>query len=273
MLNLPVSLISEKKREMNQDSLFHDDDLGLYIVADGMGGHQGGEVASLLAVETIVKHFEQKDLEKTDDDRQGQYDAFLSKQADQLVSSIHRANEEVFKKACEDPGLKGMGTTVSGLYLTPETVIVANVGDSPVYLIRDHTIETLSVSHSLVSEKDKEKSSFAQVRHMLTRSVGVAQTVKVDSCEIQSFENDCFVLCSDGLCNLVKKDEIKKIVGRETPASACRLLVDLANERGGDDNITIIIVKIGSGGHNKKKDRGLISKLTHLLGINKKVKH
>ncbi len=246
---------------MNQDTHYCNDDLGIYIVADGMGGQQGGEIASRLAVETMIKYFNPSISEKQTCDIESKFDHSISEQANLLVSSIFFANTAIFQKALEESQLHGMGSTISAVYLTGETVIVANVGDSPVYLIRDDEIQPLFVSHSMESEFEIDHIFFKQAKHMLTRAVGVETDVRVDSCEIHCFENDLIILCSDGLSNLVAKEKIKEIVEKENPDSACRTLVELANEHGGSDNITIIIVKVHSFKH--KKIKGWIQKMFH----------
>ncbi len=154
MIDIESSGITDigRRREQNEDSLFCDDGMGLYVVADGMGGHKAGEVASKLVVETIRDYLEQN---QTDPPPENLVDADekLSKKAQRLLAGIHLSNRVVHQTALSNEDYKGMGSTVSAIYFTEKTFIVANVGDSLVYLIRDGGIELLSVPHTLVAEQ------------------------------------------------------------------------------------------------------------------------
>ncbi|MEI6128154.1 MAG: protein phosphatase 2C domain-containing protein, partial [Pseudomonadota bacterium] len=136
-----------KKREGNEDAYFLDDTHRLYVVADGMGGHQAGEVASAIVVETIKKFMENEEEHTITD-----FDAMLSSHANQLVACLRAANREVYLKAHESEECRGMGSTLAAVYYTDATFIAANVGDSPIYLVRDGNIEQLSVSHTVAAE-------------------------------------------------------------------------------------------------------------------------
>lgn len=237
-----------KKRKNNEDSLFLSDKQKLYVVADGMGGHQAGEVASSLVVETLweyMKRFaEGEDVEELE-----AYDDALSLEANRLLSGIRLANQSVYQAAQSKPAYKGMGSTVSSAYFTKNTLITANVGDSPIYLIHNGKIEMLSVPHTVMAEQEamdpeNAKQLGQEFRHMLTRAMGVRESVDADISEIQCFKGDRLVICSDGLSEKVTKDEIHEIVKKERSDKACRKLVDLANERGGDDNITVIVLRV-----------------------------
>ena len=225
-----------RKRKNNEDCLFLDDDQRLYVVADGMGGHQAGEVASKLVVETIqnyMRRFREKE----------------GGEADRLLSSIHLANQAVFQASRNKNSCQGMGSTVSAVYFTDNTLIAANVGDSPIYLVRDKSIKLLSVIHNLLAEQtaiDPEGAKYlsSMLKHILTRAMGIEKTVKPDICEIQCFKDDILVISSDGLSDKVSPEEILTVVKKERPDKACDTLVNLANQYGGDDNITIIILKV-----------------------------
>ena len=159
-----------------------------------------------------------------------------------------------------------MGTTVSAVYFTDETLMAANVGDSPIYLVHDGSIELLSVPHTVMAEQAALDPNGAQrlgrqFRHMLTRAIGIEETVKPDICEIQCLRGDILVISSDGLSDKVSSEEILTVVNKEQPHTACRLLVDLANERGGDDNVTIIVLKIKKVRHGRGGIMGLISRI------------
>ncbi len=254
-----------RKRKGNEDALLLDDDLRLYVVADGMGGHQAGEVASSLVVETIrdyMKRFkEDGDMEALAD-----YHEIFSKEANRLLSCIHMANQGVHQASYSKEMYRGMGSTVSAVYFSHETLMAANVGDSPIYLVHDGSIDLLSVPHTVMAEQtalDPEgaKRLGGQFRHMLTRAMGIEETVEADICEIECFRGDILVISSDGLSDKVSPEEILGVVNKERPDRACRLLVDLANERGGDDNVTIIVLKIQKVRHEKGGIIGLISRI------------
>ncbi|MCP4690768.1 MAG: serine/threonine-protein phosphatase [Desulfobacterales bacterium] len=238
-----------KKRKGNEDALFLDDDLKLYIVADGMGGHLAGEVASAMVVKTIRDHMRRLDAEG---EKPARRDPGLSKEANRLVSGIHRSNQKVFEASLEDPGRHGMGSTISTLYFTDETLIAANVGDSPIYLIHDGAIELLSVPHTVMAEhaaldpEGRITPPEMMYQHMLTRAMGIQETVEVDVSEIRCRENDIVVIGSDGLSDKVSPGEILEIANDEDPGKACTSLVALANERGGEDNITVIVARVAA---------------------------
>ncbi len=237
-----------KKRQGNEDALFLEDSLGLYVVADGMGGHLAGEVASRLVVETIRDYI--KSYKKNADDENHIYcDETLSKEANRLLSGIHLSNKVVHEAARGNSSYRGMGSTVSVVYFTDCTLIAANVGDSPIYLIRDGQIKLLSVPHTVVAEQAALNPETAdklgiEFRHVLTRAMGTDETVRADIYEIQCFKNDILVISSDGLSDKASPEEIQKLVNSNGSDAACRRLVDLANERGGDDNITAIVLKV-----------------------------
>lgn len=237
-----------KKRKGNEDSFFIDDDLGLFVVADGMGGHLAGEVASRLAVETIHDYMQRfkngGEVEELDDG----YKAF-SKESNRILSSISLANQGIYGVSRNKEAYRGMGCTLSAVYSADNSIIAANVGDSPIYLVHEGSIELISVLHTVRAEQrllDPEGAEKLgkQFDHMLTRALGTEEEVEADSCEIQVFKNDILVISSDGLTDKVSQEEIFDVVVRERPDKACRTLVNMANERGGDDNITVIVLKV-----------------------------
>jgi len=237
-----------KKRKNNEDYLFLDDDQKLYVVADGIGGHQAGEVASKLVVETIrdyMKQFkdggEAEELDSSDET--------LSREANRLLAGINMANNVVYNVSHTKNTYSGMGSTVSAVYFTDKTLIYANVGDSPIYLVRNGNIELLSTTHNQFSEMMALDPAMAmhispEFKHILTRAIGTQKSVKTDICEIRYFKEDILVISSDGLSNKISQEEILDVVNKERPDKACRSLVDLANKRGGDDNITVIILNL-----------------------------
>jgi protein phosphatase len=237
-----------RRRKGNEDSLLVDDDIGLYVVADGMGGHQAGEVASRVVVDVLRDYMKISHSEKDEQDLAG-IDETLSEAANRIISGILLANRTVYQLSLSNEAYQGMGSTVSVVYFTENTLVAANVGDSPIYLIRDDTIEDLYVPHTMAAEHAAmapkgSKPLGKQYRHMLTRAMGVQEAVTPDSSEIQVFKDDILVISSDGLSDKVSPEEILDIVDKQHPDNVCRVLVDLANERGGEDNITIIVLNI-----------------------------
>jgi len=237
-----------KKRKGNEDAFFISHHMGLFIVADGMGGHRAGDVASGLVVDSIRDYIkrsvEKKDLEETVD-----IDESLSDDANRMQAGIAFSNRIVYHLSHNKRSYLGMGSTVSSIYFTDHSVIAANVGDSPIYLIHNGHIELLSVPHTVIAEQalfdplavEKLGEGF---KHMLTRAVGTEQRVSADIYEVPIFKNDVLIISSDGLSNKVPPEEILEVVKKSRVDEACQELVDLANERGGDDNITVVIVKI-----------------------------
>ena len=237
-----------KKRERNEDSLFYDDKMGLYVVADGMGGHLAGEVASRLVVETM-RDYLRKFKEDGQPDESNYVDDSISKEANRLLSSIRLSNQVVHEASLQDESQRGMGSTVSAVYFTENSFIIANVGDSPIYLIRNGSIELLSVLHTVFAEQTARDPEYADLignefKHVLTRAMGVDETVQAHIHETSCQKNDILVISSDGLTDKASPEEIRQVVNQSDSDKACRELVDLANQRGGDDNITAIILKV-----------------------------
>lgn len=227
-----------RKRTHNEDSFCAVKDIGLFIVADGMGGHAAGEVASQTTVEVI---------------KMGLTD-WLKKEAPSseiFIKAIKLANKAVFEMAEKTVGMKGMGTTVTGILIGNSNIIVANVGDSRVYRIRNNSIEQLSNDHSmvgmqlsigLITAAEAKKSKY---KNIITRAIGTADTVEVDIKNENIMKNDLMLICSDGLSSIVDDHDILDTVVRysNNVDTAVDKLIELANFNGGDDNITIILVK------------------------------
>ncbi len=254
------------KRTGNEDSLLVDDRMGLYIVADGMGGHQAGEVASRVVVETMKSYMERfadgSEVEELEDE-----DLDLTQEANRLLASIRLANSSVYSISQSKESCRGMGSTVSAVWFTGDSFVAANVGDSPIYLIQGESIEMLSVPHTVIAEQAAMGNGDAvkideKFRHMLTRGMGVLDTVDADICENQCFKGNTFVICSDGLSDKLSPPEILAVVKDEKPDKACARLVDMAKERGGDDNITVIVIRV----KNVRRDSGFLSTLFKKLG-------
>jgi len=228
-------------RSINQDSFLAVPEANLYGVADGIGGNQGGEVASALAVEVIAQHAEVGTL-------------------DALVDRVRVANRRIFEQAGADPRLLGMGTTFVGLQLVTgadggDEIGWVNVGDSRLYLLRDDDIIQLSQDHSLVEELVRdgqitpEEARVHPQRNIITRSLGVDIDVRADVGTVTPFTGDRFLMCSDGLSNEVSSDQMASVLRRlADPDEAAAELVRLANEHGGRDNITVVIVDVTNDG-------------------------
>jgi protein phosphatase len=246
------------KRERNEDSLATDNSIGLYIVADGMGGHQAGEVASKIAVEIIKENVNHWITTDSPEDEVFDFpDSTLSKRGNYISSSIKLANRVIYELSKENAKYKGMGTTIVVLSIMPYTTIASNVGDSRIYLIRGDTIELLSKEHNMVTEQlemgliSKEEAEVSPLRHVLTRNLGSSDTVDVDTFEIEPMNNDRFLLCTDGLTDLVSDDEILRIIKNgNNPQHLCQQLVFEANKKGGHDNITVSLIFV-----NKQDDK------------------
>ena len=241
-----------RMRNINQDSYVLLPDRGLYIVADGMGGHQGGEVASRLAIETIQI-------------------AYQDPTADSLAEALAVANERIHIQAADDPNLHGMGTTVVAAALLreepdpdesdhddgerPQHVLIANVGDSRAYLFRGGELEQLTDDHSLVADLVREgritpeEAEVHPQRNIVTRVLGVYDHVDVDLWPVDPARGDRILLCSDGLFNEVGEDQMSAVLRRlDDPQEAAAELVRLANDGGGRDNITVIVLDVVDDG-------------------------
>jgi serine/threonine protein phosphatase PrpC len=237
-----------RKRNHNEDSYLIDEELQLFVVADGMGGHAGGGTASRIAVETIARELR---LAKESSENPFRVHAALqdSPLPEAIRNSVESACLAIFSAAQEDPQLTGMGTTVIALLVKGDQAFFAHVGDSRAYLIRGELIQQISEDHSLVNEQIKagmitpEEAKHSRYKNIITRSVGFEEEVQVDVMGLTLETGDTFVLCSDGLANMVDDEELRKVVDRTPLDCAAQKLVEMANERGGDDNITVILVR------------------------------
>jgi protein phosphatase len=229
-----------QKRETNEDRILIEGTTGLFLVADGMGGHQAGEIASSLVVESIREFIAQPAATRpvATPSNPG-----LSAEAALLRESIHWSNQVVHRKASSSAALRGMGSTVAAIYFSRDTLIAANVGDSPIYLVRNGKIDLLSVPHTLEADLPPGPMSLLS-RHVLTRAIGPRVEVQADLCELNCYKEDILVICSDGLSTKVAPAEILSIVTSRPTRNACRTLVDLANQRGGDDNISAVVLRV-----------------------------
>lgn len=223
-----------KKRSNNQDSFLVAPQLSLFAVADGMGGHSGGEVASSLAVKTLEKVFQEPSPTAVER---------------RLVEAAHLANQVIYEHAHKEPGLKGMGTTLTAAALEWPWLYVAQVGDSRCYLYRDQELYQITEDHSQYYEllragMIQEIEDFGVQKNVITRSVGYERHVEVDLYSRKVERGDRYLLCSDGLTGMVTHDQITQVLQNFDPAQATQNLVDLANLKGGEDNISVIVFDV-----------------------------
>ena len=262
-----------RKRQGNEDSFCVEPELGLYVVADGMGGHAAGEVASRLGVETI-REWMAKYLGGADVALVGPPMATCSRQANFLLSSIRLANRVIFDAAQGRREYAGMGTTVVSVLAVDDHVALAHVGDSRIYRIREDGITQLSRDHSLVQQQvengiiSPEEAHASQYRHLITRALGLKESVEVDLVEQPALPGDLLLLCSDGLSDLLEDEEMLAIVQEQGGdlEKACQCLVDRANYKGGDDNITALLIQARPGHGSRSQSQGMLGRLKDMFG-------
>ncbi|HEY7437902.1 MAG TPA: Stp1/IreP family PP2C-type Ser/Thr phosphatase [Acidimicrobiia bacterium] len=221
-------------RAVNEDGYIVDRRLQLFAVADGMGGHRAGDIASATALEALR--------------------AEIAGGA-QLERAIGAANLAVFEKSSSDDSMQGMGTTVTAAMPGTASLNIGHVGDSRAYLLRDGDFSRITTDHSLVEELvqdgslTEEQAAIHPQRSIVTRALGVDRAVEVDLYSIQLRDHDRVLLCSDGLTTMLRNDDIASVLRREQdPTKAANALVDAANEAGGEDNITTIVIDVHDDG-------------------------
>ncbi len=238
-----------RKRKSNEDSYHIDSERGLFIVADGMGGHVAGEVASRLAVDTI-QEFLRISAADSEITWPFEFDESLSAGGNRIQAAIRLANREIVRHMQAQEDTRGMGTTVVTAVVVDDACFIGHVGDSRAYLIRGGEIRQLTRDHTFVNEQvEKGFMSRAEAerhpaRNILTRAVGSTEELHVDLSETRLAPGDRILLCSDGLSSMVEDPAILKAV-EEHPdlEEACRALVGLANENGGWDNVTAVLIQ------------------------------
>jgi PPM family protein phosphatase len=240
-----------RKRDHNEDSFLINAELGLFAVADGMGGHAGGDRASRLAVEIIEREVRDNMSGGTGTVPIGP-STTEAPPARELRSAALTAGRTIFDLAEGNPQLSGMGTTLTALLLKSGRAYLAHVGDSRAYLYRDNRIEQLTEDHSWIEEQVKAgfmtpaEARESSLKHIITRSVGFERDVEVDLLAMPILMGDCFLLCSDGLSNTASIEDLRRALGQGYYSDVPKLLVDSANERGGDDNITVVLVYVAN---------------------------
>ena len=227
------------KRKMNQDFVYASDQpvgnlSNLFIVADGMGGHNAGDLASRYTVETMVDYIEGAEEKRP---------------IPLLEGAVEAANRKVMEKAMTDKSLEGMGTTVVAATVRDDCLNVANVGDSRLYIL-DDSIHQITRDHSLVEEMvragqlNREEARNHPEKNIITRAVGVKNKIRIDFFDVGLYPGDKFLLCTDGLTNMVEDEDIYALVRKEASLeTAARRLVAAANRNGGKDNISVVLVE------------------------------
>ncbi len=240
-----------RKRELNEDSFAVLEEEGVFLVADGMGGHNAGEIASAIAIETIVNFFK---ASADDEDMTWPYklDPSMSLEANKLNVGIKFANRRIFRTASSNAAYAGMGTTIVAMLIDflKDNLYVAHVGDSRCYLFEDSKLTQVTEDHSLVNEYVKagqltpEQAKSFPHKNVIMRALGMKENVLVDIQQVPLRPNQFYLCCSDGLSDMVDDSDIESILKKggtiEEMASA---LVDRANSNGGKDNITVTLLK------------------------------
>lgn len=236
-------------RKENEDAFIADPEQGIFIVCDGMGGHAAGEVASRTAVEVLAAELRQVmhvirelDAKNKPSDRQ--------QVCELLDAAVQHACKRIYQISTDNPDYRGMGTTLTCLVVAGAMGYIAHVGDSRIYLVRGGRVYQLTEDHTVVAEQLKrglvtpEEAKDAPYRSVLTRAVGIQEYVHVDTLPFEILPADYFVLCSDGLSNYVKGEELLAFLTNFQANEVPEKLVDTANERGGRDNITCVLVDV-----------------------------
>ncbi len=231
------------KREINQDAILVDHDKNLFIVADGMGGHKGGEVASALAVETVQEIISRRMAESKLSPRKALADAYR-----EASSRIH------YKSTFEQPELMGMGTTMVLFWAVQNRIFIGNVGDSRAYLYVAPHLWQLTEDHSLINEQvragviSEDEAPHVVGRNVITRSVGFERDVMVDVLEREPRPNELYLLCSDGLSSMVSPEKLVEIFQHTSPDELVTKCIKEAKAAGGDDNISAMVIRPKVGG-------------------------
>jgi len=238
------------KRTHNEDYFSLIEDEQLFLVADGMGGHASGEVASKMAAETIGEFYQRT---REDEDATWPYkmDRSLSYVENRLVCAVKLANLRIFETSCRDIRYKGMGTTIVSCQVCGDKAYVGHVGDSRVYRIRGNQITQITRDHSLLEDYKEAKPDMTEEeernfphKNVITRALGMRETVQVDIKAHQIQSGDLFILCSDGLSGMVTDDQILYIASNaKSLERAVAELVDAANRAGGNDNVTTLLLQ------------------------------
>jgi len=238
-----------KKRANNEDAYLVNDGLGLFAVADGVGGGEAGEVASRIAVDTIAGAMPDllgdKDRTPPAEVRSGDVPELAA-----FRHAVTLANRNIREEAGKDPSRTGMGTTLTALLLARKRAFLVHIGDSRAYRLRGGTLAQLTNDHSVVAEQVRSglltpaQARTSPYRHMITQALGIDREAAPDLMEHSVQRDDTFLLCSDGLTEMVGDRDISRILAGSAPRDAARKLIEAANEQGGVDNITVVVVQV-----------------------------
>lgn len=242
-MNIGVKTDTGRIRENNQDAYYipSEGQGPLYIIADGMGGHKAGEIASELAIDLISQDFNEYFHEES----------FTEEEIKEFIeASINKANKEIYNKSLEEESYSGMGTTVTLAYIYNDNLYIGHVGDSRAYAIQKGVIRQITEDHSLVEELikngsiSKEEAKHHPQRNIITRAVGTSENIEIDIIVLPIKMVEIFLLCTDGLTSMLDDEEIQEVLTNSQDMQlACEKLVKLSNNRGGYDNITVLAIK------------------------------
>ena len=258
-----------KVREHNEDTIAFDPDIGLMVLADGMGGYNAGEVASGIAVKTIV-NLVRESLER-EDLRAQDRDTGLSRPSIILRDAIHRANKIIYQTARTQPQCEGMGTTVVCALFYDNKIAIAHVGDSRLYRLRNDKFEQVTMDHSLLQELvdrgfySAEEAQRAANKNYVTRALGVEPNVEVEVQEVPVHKGDFYVVCSDGLSDMVEDDDIHLTINTFSANldTVAKQLIQLTNDNGGRDNVSVLMAHVVD---SFPADKGILDKILGWLG-------
>jgi PPM family protein phosphatase len=263
------------QREHNEDCYAVLGEYDLFLVADGMGGHQAGDVASKLATDAVASFF--RSTAQDDVTWPYQFDANLTEEENRLLTGIRIANRRVFEHSLRARGCQGMGTTLVGALFSRKRgrVYVGHVGDSRCYRIRKGKIEQLTRDHSLLSDyllampHMTEEQQAEVPKNVITRALGIQDQVMVDLVSDDAHVGDVYLLCSDGLSGMLSDEQILEVMLTDDDVSdTCRQLIKKANESGGEDNITAVVIRVEESPVSEDEDEEIVrSALTPPLGL------
>ncbi|NVB43277.1 serine/threonine-protein phosphatase [Pseudenhygromyxa sp. WMMC2535] len=246
-------------RSHNEDSHLVNDEIGLYLVADGMGGHAGGAHASRTCVEVVGKVVE-RGLQGLSGMPREIAAAAVN---DLLGAAASEASARIYDQAQREPSLHGMGTTLTGMLFHEDRAHIVHIGDSRCYMFRSGTARQLTNDHSWLNEQvqagllTEEEAAASDLKHIITRSVGFEREVQADLLTVNVSPGDAFLLCSDGMCNYIELDELAHLARQNFQADLPRVCTEVALERGGEDNITVVVIGASNGPDRRRGPRPL----------------
>jgi len=236
-------------RKNNEDNFGYDNRVGIFVVCDGMGGQAAGEVASKIAVDTVLGYFRQQEKGKGSEVL-GREIAEVSPRANALANAIQLANKAIREASAQDSARSGMGCTIVAVVAEENLFSIAHVGDSRIYLIRAGAIQQLTTDHSLVMEQVRrgmitlEEAEHFEMQNVIVRALGSEDSVEADLADMMFEENDTLLLCCDGLSRFVKDTAMLELInGKDDLEKVCDSLIEAAKAGGSDDNITCILIR------------------------------